>query len=88
MGSGVIKPQKHVLGAKLFIFTKVVLGHFGTTWSVLHRTSTKNYRRIEVSPMALWALRFFGNARPTQPHRHRAAAALAAAKELGGNALE
>jgi hypothetical protein len=52
-----------------FLFcAKVVLEHFGTTWRILHRTSTKKYRQIEVSPMALWALHFFGNARPTQPY--------------------
>ena len=58
---------KNTFWVKNFLFTKVALGYFGTTWGILHRTSTKKYRRIEASPMALWALHFFGNGRPTQP---------------------
>jgi hypothetical protein len=45
---------------KNFLFcAKVALGHFGTNWSIFHRTSAKSYRRIKVSPVSLWALHFF-----------------------------
>jgi hypothetical protein len=47
------KAPKYVLGVNFSFFAKVVLGHFGTTWGIWHRTSTKDYRRIEASPMAL-----------------------------------
>jgi hypothetical protein len=64
------KSPKNTFWGKTFNFydTVVVLGHFGTTWSILHRASTKNYRRIEASPMALRDLYCYGSARPTQPH--------------------
>ena len=37
-------------------------------WSILHRTNTKKYRRIEVSPMGLWALQFFGKCKANSAH--------------------
>jgi hypothetical protein len=61
------RPQNTYLGYSFLFYAKAVLGHFGTALGVLHRTSTKTYRRIEVGPMALWALHLFGNARLTQP---------------------
>jgi hypothetical protein len=33
----------------------------------LHRTSTKNYKEIEVNPYALGRVRFSGKIGPTQP---------------------
>jgi hypothetical protein len=65
-GGGVINPQKTRSACK----NNCAKGYFGTTWGVLHRTSTKSYRRIEPSPspMALWDLHFFGmKAHPVMP---------------------
>jgi hypothetical protein len=54
MGRWRQKNLKTRSGWETFLFcAKVVLGYFGTTWGIFHRTSTKNYKRIEASPMAL-----------------------------------
>jgi hypothetical protein len=35
--------------AQSIIYAKVVLGHFGSAWGIVHRTSTKHYKEIEVN---------------------------------------
>jgi hypothetical protein len=40
-------------GQNFLFCAKVALVYFRTTWFIFHRASTKNYRRIEASPMAL-----------------------------------
>jgi hypothetical protein len=39
-----------LLGQNFLFCAKVALEYFGSTWSILHRTSTKNHGGIKVNP--------------------------------------
>jgi hypothetical protein len=53
---------------KYFLFcAKVHLGHHGTTWNILHRASTNNYKGIGVNPPTLGRVHCSGKIGPTQP---------------------
>ena len=48
------------LGVKLLFCAKNSREHSGSSGRILHRTSTKNHRGIEINPSALWLTRCFG----------------------------
>ena len=52
--------------------SKVHLEHYGITWNILHRTSTKNYKEIEVNPSTLGRVHFSGKIGTTQPYQNKA----------------
>jgi hypothetical protein len=62
------RPQNTSGGQNFLSCAKVVLGHFGSTWSILHGTSTKKHGGVKVNPSAPRLAHCFGQIGPTQPH--------------------